>query len=183
MRQELDDCINSPSEGNTCFSLLSPLPGHFVMHSASTVSQTERTECAKVTASVPYFFYWWVWVPWLKDSYRKEGKHLGWVIQSLAAGHTWCGSEQVSNNTAFGDQFFKVVLLVTTFPLFIFLIYCISFSFLTTQKPLAVWTTANYGKFLKNWKGLTTLSTEKPIFIYWFVCLFVWLISIPPIWS
>ena len=29
---------------------------------------------------------------------------------------------------------------------------------LTMQKPLTVWTTANYGKFLKKWECLTTLS-------------------------
>ena len=28
---------------------------------------------------------------------------------------------------------------------------------LTTQKPLTVWATANYGKFLKKWECLTTL--------------------------
>ena len=29
---------------------------------------------------------------------------------------------------------------------------------LTMRKPLTVWTTANYGKFLKKWECLTTLS-------------------------
>ena len=31
---------------------------------------------------------------------------------------------------------------------------------LTTQKPLNVWTTANYGKSLKKWESLTTISTS-----------------------
>ena len=34
---------------------------------------------------------------------------------------------------------------------------------LTTQKPLIVWTTANYGKFLKKWECLTTLSISWEI--------------------
>ena len=38
-----------------------------------------------------------------------------------------------------------------------------SFAFLTTTKPLTVWTKINCGKFLKRWEYQTTLSASQEI--------------------